>query len=121
MTEEGHSTIDESLGLGQIVRSRGTILDKAAAAVDHVRHKVYGHPRVNFRRCALLWTAYLKGKGKLAEGAVLDEEDYALMSVLIKIARLENGYHEDSTVDGAGYFRTLERLQEPEDNPRREL
>ena len=77
-----------------------SILDDAASAV-RARGSQYGHPALNFDRIARLWTAYLAERitGDLTTA------DVALMSALIKVARLiEDPEHYDSWVDGAGYF-----------------
>lgn len=88
-----------------------TVLDKAQSAVYGPRQDSYGHPRDNFAATAALWNAYLfQG----VRSGPVTEEDVALMMVLLKVARLENGYHQDSVVDIAGYAATYERLQEPD-------
>jgi hypothetical protein len=85
------------------------ILQEAEAAVFGPRQDSYGHPRDNFAATAALWNAYLfQG---VRRGPVT-EEDVALMMVLLKVARLERGYHRDSVVDIAGYAATYERLHE---------
>lgn len=86
-----------------------TILDEAKAMVYGARNESYGHPRNNFAATAALWNAYLfQG----ARSGPITEEDVAMLMVLLKVARLENGYHRDSAVDLAGYAATYERLQE---------
>ena len=76
-----------------------SVLDDAQAAVRE-RGAQYGHPSKNFQRIANLWNSYL-----FEGSAVLDVRDVAVMSALIKVARLiEDINHYDSWVDAAGYF-----------------
>jgi hypothetical protein len=76
-----------------------------AQVVDE-RMKSYGHPADNFQNISELWSTFT--------GVVITAEDVAMMMVLLKVGRLMNGYHRDSVVDGAGYFRTLEIVHEYE-------
>jgi len=43
-----------------------------------------------------MWSAYL--------GVAVSGRDVCNMMALLKVARLRNGSHEDSSVDGAGYL-----------------
>lgn len=64
----------------------------------------YGAPNKNFRCISELWTAYLRGRYGEVATIGLDEADVAVMSGLIKTARLaETPDHADSWVDTAGY------------------
>lgn len=65
--------------------------------------------RENHQRIADLWNAYLNGRR-----ALIAPEDVAVMMILLKVARLGNGYHRDSVVDIAGYAGVLEKMQLPE-------
>jgi Domain of unknown function (DUF6378) len=79
------------------------MLNNTAKALAE-RQGRYGAPNKNFTNIAALWTAHLRGRyGELATIA-LDEADVAVMSAMIKMARLaETPDHEDSWVDLAGY------------------
>ena len=81
------------------------LTDAAAAVVD--RHQKYGSPAVNFQRIVDLWNAYLRGKyGPTVP--MLNVVDVALLSILIKIGRLEQASdHMDSVIDIAGYAACL--------------
>jgi len=91
------------------------ILSEAADAVNE-RQGRYGTPADNMERIAALWTAYLEGRGLLdlerTDGVTAT--DCALMQALVKIARLEHGYHHDSVVDLAGYAACAAQINEVE-------
>jgi len=62
----------------------------------HAREYEYGSPAESFRRIAALWSAFL--------GISINEQDVAMLMILLKIARLENQpEHLDSKVDICGY------------------
>ena len=92
-----------------------SILEEAASIVDGERQREYGSPAENFFRIAQLWTAYLQGRGLIdldrTDGIM--PTDYAWMQALVKIARLEHGYHHDSVVDLAGYAACAAQINEP--------
>jgi hypothetical protein len=80
---------------------REVVLTKALAATTTARNKAYGEPEDNFWRIALLWNAYSECIGHRPD----QPHDTAIRQILVKIARLaETPTHEDSWVDGAGYF-----------------
>jgi hypothetical protein len=83
------------------------ILNEAEQAIFGERNQNYGHPRDNFTRTAALWSAH--------KGVEFSAQEVAEFMVLVKLSRLQNGYHRDSVVDIAGYAGTIERLQEPVD------
>jgi hypothetical protein len=82
-----------------------TILEEAQEAIFGARNVAYGHPRDNFTHTAKLWSAH--------KGVEFSAQEVAEFMVLLKLSRLQNGYHRDSVVDIAGYAGTIERLQEP--------
>jgi len=92
-----------------------SILEEAAEHVEGRRQQDYGSPAENFERVAQLWTAYLEGRGLIDLGRTdgITPTDYALMQALVKIARLEHGYHHDSVVDLAGYAACAAQINEP--------
>lgn len=82
--------------------NRAEVLDTAKQYVLHDRNANYQDPEDNFRDIAELWTWKLKKK--LKPGARIETWEVAVMSAMIKIARLEgNPEHTDSWVDIAGY------------------
>jgi hypothetical protein len=67
------------------------------------RGRVYGHPRTNFARIALIWEAVL--------GVGVSPEQVGLCLLGVKLARLvETPDDPDSIADLAGYAATLELL-----------
>lgn len=69
------------------------------------RQKVYGHPRRDFNRTALMWSGIL--------GVEVTAHDVALMMAALKISRLKSTpEHADSVVDLIGYVVAYDRLKE---------
>ena len=75
---------------------RTQILEEAETLINGPRQAHYGEPIDNFGAIAAMWTAYL--------GYYISRRDVCNLMALLKIARLRNGPHADSTVDGAGYL-----------------
>jgi hypothetical protein len=87
-----------------------SILTTAENIINGQRAKDYGDAKENHERIASLWNAYLQ------KPDMITHEDVAVMMILLKIARfMENGYHEDTVVDIAGYAGVLEKMQTPKD------
>ncbi|UJD21156.1 hypothetical protein SEA_SORORFAGO_59 [Mycobacterium phage SororFago] len=83
-----------------------SILTRAEEIINGQRAKDYGDARENHERIASLWADFKKVE--------FSPEDVAVMMILLKIARfMENGYHEDTVVDIAGYAGVLEKMQLP--------
>ena len=92
-----------------------TILDEAGALVDGPREAAYGHPADDFGAVAQAAAALGVDPTGYA-GSLKGALHHALYMVLVKIQRLVQTYdHHDSIVDGAGYFRTYEKVLERED------
>lgn len=80
--------------------TRAETLEAAAKCVCGDREQDYGSPENNFDRIAIMWKAYLAGKG-IAE---IKAKDVAAMLALLKIARIASGHaKEDNWIDLAGY------------------
>lgn len=80
-----------------------TILAEAAELVDADRQVTYGHPRDDFAKTALMWSAIF--------GVDVTVEQVALAMCCVKISRLlQTPDHRDSVVDLAGYARTYEKV-----------
>ena len=75
---------------------RTKVLAEAIDLINGEREQHYGTPQENFRCIADLWSAYL--------GHPVSSADVCHMMALLKIARLRNGIHRDSSVDAAGYL-----------------
>ncbi|QFG11569.1 hypothetical protein PBI_BOGOSYJAY_56 [Mycobacterium phage BogosyJay] len=87
-----------------------SILTKAEEIINGQRAIDYGDALENHQRIATLWNAYL-------QQPVVDHNDVAVMMILLKIARfMENGYHQDTVVDIAGYAGVLEKMQLPKED-----
>ena len=75
---------------------RTEILQEAITLINGARESDYGSPAESFDCVAAMWGAYL--------GIDLEGRDVCNMLALLKIARLRNGPHDDSSSDGAGYL-----------------
>ena len=75
---------------------RTRVFAEAIDLINGEREKHYGTPAENFQAIADMWSAYL--------GHAVSASDVCNMMALLKIARLRNGPHRDSSVDGAGYL-----------------
>lgn len=83
---------------------RSEVLKQAEALITGDRQAAYGPPSVNFGRIAAGWAVIL--------GQPVTTEQVALCMAWLKIARLVNGPHEDSYVDGAAYMALAAELSE---------
>ncbi len=80
-----------------------SILEEAAGLVDGPRQDTYGHPRDDFAKTALMWSAIF--------GVDVTPEQVALAMCCVKISRLlQTPAHRYSLVDLAGYARTYEKV-----------
>lgn len=84
---------------------KNTCLQIADGLVDGDRQAAYGHPADDFAKV----TGAAKALGiDPANGGPLH---HALYMILVKMSRLlQTPDHRDSIVDGAGYFRTYEKV-----------
>lgn len=80
------------------------ILQEAENAVYGDREADYGSVLENFTTVAKLWSVVAKVE--------LTPEQVGLMMVQLKVARQMNKAKRDNLVDGAGYFATLEKMEE---------
>lgn len=81
----------------------GECLMKALEIINGKRRDNYGTPEDSFNRIADYWNNYLRHMNLLNTDANILSKDVAMMMVLFKIARLENGYTKDSCIDICGY------------------
>ena len=78
------------------MNERTSVLEDASSLINGARQSDYGTPAENFQCIADMWAAYL--------GREIGPADVTNMMALLKIARLRNGHHRDSFVDGCGYL-----------------
>lgn len=78
------------------MNERTKVLHQAIDLINGDREKDYGSPAENFQTIADMWSAYL--------GYSVASRDVCNMMALLKIARLRNGQHRDSSLDGAAYL-----------------
>lgn len=78
------------------MNKRTKILNEADNLINGDRQEHYGTPQENFGAIAKMWSAYL--------GHYVSPTDVCHLMALLKIARLRNGPHVDSSVDACGYM-----------------
>lgn len=76
--------------------ARRAILQEADTLIHGDRQKHYGPPEENFRRIGVRWSQFL--------GVEIEPWQVCVMMADLKIARLAEGPHRDSMVDGCGYL-----------------
>jgi hypothetical protein len=84
--------------------NKKTILIEAQEAVYGDRQADYGSVTENFTTIAKLWEPILKTK--------ITPEQVGLCMVQVKVARHLYKPKRDNLVDGAGYFATLEKMED---------
>jgi hypothetical protein len=75
---------------------RTQVLKEASQLINGQRASDYGDAHENFGCIAAMWSAYL--------GYPVSAASVCHMMAILKIARLRNGSHRDSSVDCAGYM-----------------
>ncbi len=83
------------------------IFEEANDAINGDRARDYGHPLDNHTCTAEFWTTYLKRRGLLAEGKVIEADDICMMLDLQKTSRQANSPKWDNLVDKVGYIGNL--------------
>jgi hypothetical protein len=86
------------------MNTRTRVLEQASALINGDREKDYGTPQENFARIAPGWQIIL--------GCDVSPDQVALCMAWLKIARLANGPHADSYIDGAAYMALAAELSE---------
>lgn len=89
-----------------------SVLAEADSLINGDRQGDYGHPIDNCGRIAVLWTAHLRARGLLVDGAELTEEDTVWMMIDLKKSREWNRPKRDNKVDAAGYVGMLELIHD---------
>lgn len=75
---------------------RTQVLEEAASLINGQRQTDYGDASKSFSAIAQMWSAYLNHS--------VAPSDVCHMMALLKIARLRNGAHRDSSNDACGYL-----------------
>ena len=75
---------------------RSDVLYTADSLINGDRQNDYGEAHESFEAIASMWGAYL--------GTHIEGRDVCHMMALLKLARLRNGPHDDSSVDACGYL-----------------
>lgn len=88
---------------------RTILIEKAERIVNQDRNTRYGGPEESFTTIAKFWSVFL--------GVEVSPLQVAGCMVLLKLARLKKTpIHEDSIVDGIGYFACMaDFLREPQE------
>lgn len=87
-----------------VVLPRETILAEADRITSTDRNVDYGHPLDNHTRTAALWSAYL--------GVTITAREVCWMNVLQKGSRDRHLSKRDNLVDGAGFLRNAEMVDD---------
>lgn len=82
--------------------TRSAVLREADGLINGDRQKQYGTPQENHARIAKGWEVILKTS--------VTPDQVALCMAWLKIARLAEGPHRDSYVDGAAYMALAAEL-----------
>ena len=75
---------------------RTQVLEDASSLINGQRESDYGEPSESFNAIAEMWSAYT--------GHSIAASDVCHMMALLKIGRLRNGAHRDSSNDACGYL-----------------
>ena len=80
---------------------------------EHIveRANQYDAPELNLKRIASMWTNFLKREVTAYEVAV--------MMAMLKLARLSQGYHQDTIEDAAAYIALAELLKSTEEDDKK--
>ena len=76
------------------VEANMNILEEADKTIGE-RQDQYGNAEKSFAKIAGMWEEYL--------GVAIDENDVAMMMILLKVARQSNQHKRDNLVDICGY------------------
>lgn len=85
-----------------------TVLEEAARITSKDRNETYDHPSRNHQQTADLWSAFLMRKLK----EPLTAREVCWMQTLLKASRDSFYPQRDNLVDGAGYLRNAEMIEE---------
>lgn len=83
---------------------RTKLLANAIDLINGPRQASYGPPEENFERIAVRWSQHL--------GTEITPYQVCLCMAELKLARLANGYSQDSLTDGAAYIALAEEMHD---------
>jgi len=101
-TSEGNDVKTGDRHMSDESMTRSKVLGRADQLINGDRARQYGSATDNFGCIAQMWSAYL--------GKDVTAFDVANMMALLKVARLRNGSHADSSIDGCGYLALAHEL-----------
>ena len=80
---------------------------------EHIveRANQYDAPELNLKRIADAWTNFLKRE--------ISPYEVAVMMAMLKLARLSQGYHQDTLEDAAAYIALAELLKGTEEDDKK--
>ena len=80
---------------------------------EHIveRANQYDAPELNLKRIASMWTNFLKRE--------ISPYEVAVMMAMLKMARLSQGYHQDTLEDAAAYIALAELLKGTEEDDKK--
>ena len=79
-------------------------LEQASSLINGPRQEAYGSPHENFERLAVRISQIIK--------APVTKRQAAQILVELKLARLANGYQEDSVIDAIAYLALMMELSD---------
>lgn len=91
---------------------REKVLKDATSIIMNDRNNVYGPPEVSFNSIAKFWNCWMVCTHR---DVTFDEEDVAIMLLLMKIARTSFSNKYDNFVDMAGYAACAAEVVMPND------
>ena len=90
-----------------------TICEEADYLVSEDRGNHYGHPNQDFTRTGRIWGAVLEKWAKKTQGdKPIPPELVGLCMVGVKISREVHLPKRDNRVDGVGYFKTVDMIEQ---------
>ena len=79
-------------------------LEQASSLINGPRQEAYGSPHENFERLAVRIS-------QITEQPITKRQAAQIL-VEVKLARLANGYHEDSVIDAIAYLALMMELND---------
>lgn len=92
--------------------AREIILDEVRKTIVTEKVDEYGRPEDNFQTIANYWNNYLSGSKNRFN---ITAKDVAIMMILLKIARTQNGNKHDTYVDMVGYAAIAFEMMDKEE------